>query len=110
YTNCGLRISDCGLYMWIDVPRATLHCYSAIRNPQSAIESSIRNPQSAIESSAQHTPAVHVEDLSGDVPRQVGAQEHDRSRDVLGARHAAQRDRPLDLAPPASRLPLIRPL
>src|SRR6266566_2707608 len=64
--------------------------------------------RSGVGSPAQHTPSVHVEDLARDVPRQIGAEKHDRAGDVLGARDPPQRDRVLDLPPPLSRVAPVR--
>src|SRR5512143_2630154 len=60
------------------------------------------------ESPTQHTPPVHVEDLTRDVTGERGAEKHDRPRDVLGAGHPAQRDPALDLAPSLPAVPRVR--
>src|SRR5712692_4198227 len=60
------------------------------------------------DSPAQHTPAVHIEDFAGDVPRQVRAQEDDRSGNIVGTGHTSEWNRALDCALPLSRFPLIR--
>ena len=36
------------------------------------------------DSPAEHTPAVHVQDLAGDMTRQCRAEEYDRPGDVFG--------------------------
>src|SRR5260370_5582268 len=59
-------------------------------------------------SPAQHTPAVHIQDFAGDIPRQVRAQEDDRSGNVVGTGHTSKWNRARDCPLPLSRFPLIR--
>src|SRR5438093_926284 len=48
-------------------------------------------------SPTQHAPTIDVQHLPRDVPRQVRAQKHDRSGDVLDAGNPSEGDGPCDL-------------
>src|SRR4030042_1768260 len=48
---------------------------------------------------AEDRPAIDVEDLTGDVPGQVGGQEQDGAGDIFGGRDALQGDGLTDLLP-----------
>src|SRR5512144_1327344 len=82
---------------------------SRLRHNASTVPPAATAPRSPLlRSPTQHTPAVHVEDLPGDVTGQRGAEKHDRPCDVLGAGHPAQRDPALDLAPSLPAVPRVR--
>src|SRR5258708_9886718 len=66
-----------------------------------------RRPRRSV-SATQHTPAVDVENLPGDVPCQPRAKKHDRAGDIPGARHTGERNRLLDLLSPAPPVPRVR--
>src|SRR2546428_5981003 len=70
--------------------------------------SAFRLPRSAFRSATQHRSPVDVQDLARDVAREVGAEKHNRARDLLRGGDPPQRDALLDLPLPPSPLPAER--
>src|SRR2546430_13242034 len=100
-------------------PRSTLFPYTTLFRspfPQTSVGRRAAHAPSRLprrrgrcpRSSAEHAPPVHVQNLARNVPGQVGAEKHDGPRTVLGACHATERDRPLDVLLAPSRVPRIR--
>src|SRR6267378_1280308 len=82
-----------------------------VSNPASSSRFAIFRTSGGIRSSAtEDRPSIHVQHLPRDVSRQGGAQEQNRPGDILGARHAPQRDRLLDPLTPATGIRLGRHL